>query len=43
MAAGAKRFPRRRLALILILLVDVGYIAWGAMAAASPGHEASRD
>jgi hypothetical protein len=27
---------RRRLALILILIVDVAYIAWGAMAAAMP-------
>lgn len=27
---------RRRAALILILIVDVGYIAWGAAAAASP-------
>jgi hypothetical protein len=29
---------RRRIAWILILIVDVGYIAWGAGAAASPGH-----
>jgi hypothetical protein len=29
---------RRRVALILILIVDVGYIAWGAAAAASPDH-----
>ena len=29
---------RRQLALILILIVDVGYIAWGAGAAASPEH-----
>ena len=29
---------RRRVALILILVVDVGYIAWGAAAAASPDH-----
>jgi hypothetical protein len=29
---------RRRVALILILIVDVGYIAWGAGAAASPDH-----
>jgi hypothetical protein len=29
---------RRRIALILILIVDVGYIAWGAGAAASPDH-----
>jgi hypothetical protein len=27
---------RRRIALILILIVDVGYIAWGAMAALAP-------
>lgn len=29
---------RRQVALILILIVDVGYIAWGAGAAASPEH-----
>ena len=29
---------RRRVAFILILIVDVGYIAWGAAAAASPDH-----
>ena len=29
---------RRRVALILILIVDVGFIAWGAMAAAWPDH-----
>src|SRR5262245_31739586 len=29
---------RRQIAWILILIVDVGYIAWGAGAAASPGH-----
>ena len=29
---------RRQIALILILIVDVGYIAWGAGAAASPDH-----
>src|SRR5262252_5062316 len=29
---------RRQIALILILIVDVGYIAWGAAAAASPDH-----
>jgi hypothetical protein len=29
---------RRNVACILILLVDVGYIAWGAAAAASPDH-----
>jgi hypothetical protein len=29
---------RRQLAWILILIVDVGYIAWGAGAAASPDH-----
>jgi hypothetical protein len=29
---------RRRIALILILIVDVGYIAWGAGAAAAPDH-----
>ncbi len=28
----------RRVAWILILIVDVGYIAWGAGAAASPDH-----
>ena len=29
---------KRRIAWILILIVDVGYIAWGASAAASPDH-----
>jgi hypothetical protein len=29
---------RRNIALILILIVDVGYIAWGAGAALSPDH-----
>ena len=29
---------RRRVAWILILIVDVAYIAWGVMAAASPDH-----
>ena len=29
---------RRQVALILILIVDAGYIAWGAGAAASPEH-----
>jgi len=29
---------RRQLALILILIVDVGYVAWGAAAAAAPDH-----
>ena len=29
---------RRQIALTLILIVDVGYIAWGAGAAASPEH-----
>jgi hypothetical protein len=29
---------RRQIALILILIVDVGFIAWGAGAAASPEH-----
>lgn len=29
---------RRRIALIVILVVDVGFIAWGAGAAASPEH-----
>jgi len=29
---------RRRIAWILILIVDLGYIAWGAGAAASPDH-----
>jgi len=39
MADDAKSFNRRRrVAWILILLVDVAYIAWGAMAAASPDH-----
>ena len=32
------RGRRRRLAWILILLVDVGFVAWGAMAAAIPDH-----
>lgn len=38
MADRARRFNRRRIALILILIVDVAYIAWGAMAALSPDH-----
>ena len=29
---------RRRIALIVILIVDIGYIAWGGGAAASPEH-----
>jgi len=29
---------RRQIAVILILIVDVSYIAWGGMAAASPDH-----
>jgi hypothetical protein len=29
---------RRRIAVILILIVDVGFVAWGAMAAALPDH-----
>jgi hypothetical protein len=29
---------RRRIALILILIVDVGFVAWGGMAAAFPDH-----
>ena len=29
---------RRQIAWMLILVVDIGYIAWGAGAAASPGH-----
>jgi hypothetical protein len=29
---------RRRIAWILILIVDLGYVAWGAGAAASPDH-----
>ena len=29
---------RRRVALILILIVDAGFVAWGAMAAALPDH-----
>jgi hypothetical protein len=29
---------RRQIAWILILIVDVGYIAWGAAAALSPDH-----
>lgn len=28
----------RRVALILILIVDAGFVAWGAMAAAAPDH-----
>ncbi len=35
-AAAMKR--RRRVAWILLLLVDVGFFAWGAMAAWSPDH-----
>jgi hypothetical protein len=33
-----RRLDRRRIALILILIVDVSYIAWGGMAAVSPDH-----
>jgi hypothetical protein len=29
---------RRRIAWILVLIVDVGFVAWGAMAAALPDH-----
>jgi hypothetical protein len=29
---------RRQIAWMLILVVDIGYVAWGAGAAASPGH-----
>ena len=29
---------RRDVAMILLLIVDVAYIVWGAMAAASPDH-----
>ncbi len=36
--AGANAFNRRRVAWILILIVDVGFVAWGAMAAALPDH-----
>lgn len=32
------RDRRRRIAWILVLIVDVGFIAWGAMAAALPGR-----
>jgi hypothetical protein len=35
---GTWTTPLTRVAWILILIVDVGYIAWGAGAAASPGH-----
>jgi hypothetical protein len=35
---SALPFNRRRIAWILILVVDAAYIAWGAMAAASPDH-----
>ena len=35
---GTASARRRRVALILILIVDVGYIAWGAGAAATPDH-----
>jgi hypothetical protein len=38
MADRQRRFNRRRIALILILIVDVAYIGWGVMAAASPDH-----
>jgi hypothetical protein len=31
-----RRGRRRRMATILVLIVDVAYVAWGAMAAASP-------
>ena len=35
---SATRMKRRDIAWILILLVDAGYVAWGAGAAASPDH-----
>jgi hypothetical protein len=34
----ARHMTRRNIAWMLILIVDVGYIAWGAAAAAAPGH-----
>lgn len=34
--AGANALKRRRVAWILILIVDVAYIAWGGMAAVNP-------
>lgn len=34
----ARVTPARRIAWILILVVDVGFVAWGAMAALLPGH-----
>jgi hypothetical protein len=34
----ATHVKRRDVACILILIVEVAYIAWGAMAAASPDH-----
>ena len=36
--ASINAVKRRQLAWILILIVDVSYIAWGAMAATSPDH-----
>ena len=36
--ASTSAMEPRRLAWILILIVDVGYVAWGAGAAASPDH-----
>jgi hypothetical protein len=38
MAVGRWRFTRRGVALILVLIVDMAYIAWGGMAAVSPDH-----
>ena len=35
---GAPGMMRRRVAWILILIVDVGFVAWGGMAAAWPDH-----
>jgi hypothetical protein len=36
--AAMTRAPRRRVAWILILLADIGLLAWGAMAALLPEH-----
>jgi hypothetical protein len=36
MVVGRRRLTRRTVAVILVLIVDLAYIAWGAMAAVSP-------
>ena len=37
-AAAVTTDWRRRIAWILVVIVDAGFVAWGAMAAASPDH-----